>query len=317
MLDGADIFAGMDPRLAAEAEKMWKQLNDMSASDPEAYTSFIKEQMQSGAAEGYMPPTPDMPVPGRRVRVHSLVKMAEYNGREGVVKSSLDGGRLCVLLDPGREAAPSPSKELSLKAVNLEVIHSRKSAPAGRGGGGGGGGKGASSGKSEPLQDVKVKLAEEDTEGLKELAMPSNAAANRRGAGPLIQEVSETINDALPHAVHTIKLIAAENGAQQLVVTVECPHAAAVGEIDMQVSSTEISIDTEGQQPLIIPLQYTVCMCVYVCRGGERERKKERERDPLNLNPNPPLTLSGGRRVNDGKVQQEEACPLSYCKPKT
>lgn len=31
---GAGPFAGMDPKLAAEAEKMWKQLDDMSTSDP-------------------------------------------------------------------------------------------------------------------------------------------------------------------------------------------------------------------------------------------------------------------------------------------
>ena len=35
MPDAAGMLAGMDPRLAAEAEKMWKQLEDMSASDPE------------------------------------------------------------------------------------------------------------------------------------------------------------------------------------------------------------------------------------------------------------------------------------------
>ena len=107
------MFAGMDPALAAEAQKMWRQLEDMSTSDPAAYKKFIAEQMQMGAAEGIVPPTPDMPVPGRRVRVHSLVKMAEYNGREGVVKSMLDGGRLCVLLEAGKEVVPSPKKELS------------------------------------------------------------------------------------------------------------------------------------------------------------------------------------------------------------
>ena len=32
--NGAGPFAGMDPKLAAEAEKMWKQLDDMSTSDP-------------------------------------------------------------------------------------------------------------------------------------------------------------------------------------------------------------------------------------------------------------------------------------------
>jgi hypothetical protein len=31
---GDGMFAGMDPRLAAEAEKMWKALEDMSANDP-------------------------------------------------------------------------------------------------------------------------------------------------------------------------------------------------------------------------------------------------------------------------------------------
>jgi len=58
------MFAGMDPALAKEAEKMWKQLETMSADDPEAYNEFIKQQMQMGAAEGLVPATPDMPMPG-------------------------------------------------------------------------------------------------------------------------------------------------------------------------------------------------------------------------------------------------------------
>ena len=35
---GSGMFAGMDPSLAAEAEKMWKQLNEMSAKDPDVST---------------------------------------------------------------------------------------------------------------------------------------------------------------------------------------------------------------------------------------------------------------------------------------
>ena len=34
----------------------------------QAYKTFIQEQMQTGAAEGFMPPTPDMPVPGCDIR---------------------------------------------------------------------------------------------------------------------------------------------------------------------------------------------------------------------------------------------------------
>jgi hypothetical protein len=41
---------GMDPRLATEAEKMWKQLEEMSTNDPSAYKKFIAEQMRAGAA---------------------------------------------------------------------------------------------------------------------------------------------------------------------------------------------------------------------------------------------------------------------------
>ena len=38
MPGGSGMFAGMDPSLAAEAEKMWKQLNEMSAKDPDVST---------------------------------------------------------------------------------------------------------------------------------------------------------------------------------------------------------------------------------------------------------------------------------------
>ena len=63
-VDPTSMFAGMDPALAKEAEKMWKKLETMSADDPEAYNEFIKQQMQMGAAEGLVPATPDMPIPG-------------------------------------------------------------------------------------------------------------------------------------------------------------------------------------------------------------------------------------------------------------
>jgi hypothetical protein len=145
--------------------------------------------------------------PGRRVRVHSLVKMAEYNGREGVVRSVLEvawgrgmkegwegerkegrkekrearkvtsvrimntlffgnetacssqGGRMCVLLDPGKEAAPSPSKELSLKPTNLTVLgtptpavtDSKRSKATGGG--------------AQPLADIAIKPKEDDEQG--------------------------------------------------------------------------------------------------------------------------------------------------------
>ena len=47
----AGVFGGgMDPRLATEAEKMWKQLEEMSTNDPSAYKKFIAEQMRAGAA---------------------------------------------------------------------------------------------------------------------------------------------------------------------------------------------------------------------------------------------------------------------------
>jgi len=47
----AGLFGGgMDPRLATEAEKMWKQLEEMSTNDPSAYKKFIAEQMRAGAA---------------------------------------------------------------------------------------------------------------------------------------------------------------------------------------------------------------------------------------------------------------------------
>lgn len=248
-------FAGMDPRLAAEAEKMWKALEDMSTNDPTAYQRFIQEQMQAGAAEGFIPPTPDMPMPGRRVRVHSLVKMAEYNGREGVVKSVLEGGRMCVLLDPGREAAPSPSKELSLKPVNLTVL-----GPSGATCTDSKGGTGRT-GAAQSLGEIALKPTEEDQQGIQELALPSNAPSKRTGDGPLIQQVSESINSELADAEYTHKIVGPADGAQQqkrLVLCVLCPHAASVGDIEVQVSPTEIFVDAEGQRPLHFPLQHTV-----------------------------------------------------------
>ena len=259
---GSGLFAGMDPQIAAEAEKMWKQLEEMSTSDPAAYKKFIAEQMQMGAAEGIVPPTPDMPVPGRRVRVHSLVKTAEYNGREGVVTSVLEGGRLGVLLDAGKEVVPSPKKELSLKAANLEVLgsgaHSAAPGASRESARGSGAGKGA--GKEEALAEVKVKPSVDDDDGgIKELALPSSssAPANRSG-GPLIQEVSESINPELPEAAYTQRVSDAAEGPKNFVVTVACPHAATVEEIDLQVTDTEILLSAEGQRPLQLPFTHTV-----------------------------------------------------------
>jgi len=267
---GAGMFAGMDPALAAEAQKMWQQLEDMSASDPAAYKKFIAEQMQSGAAEGIVPPTPDMPVPGRRVRVHSLVKMAEYNGREGVVKSVLDGGRLCVLLDAGKEVVPSPKKELSLKASNLEVLGAASAAVPRGFSAGNSSGQGA--GKAEPLAEVKVKPTEGEDEGIKELALPSSVPAKRSGGRPLIQEVSESINPELPEAVHTQKVSETAEGSRNLVITVECPQAATVGEIDLQVTDTEIMLNAEGQRPLQLPLQHTVKSDALTAKFNKKKR---------------------------------------------
>jgi len=271
---GDGMFAGMDPRLAAEAEKMWKALEDMSANDPAAYQQFIKEQMREGAAEGFIPPTPDMPVPGRRVRVHSLVKMAEYNGREGVVRSVLEGGRMCVLLDPGKEAAPSPSKELSLKPTNLTVLgtptpavtDSKRSKATGGG--------------AQPLADIAIKPKEDDEQGMEELALPSNAPSKRPSAGPLIQEVSASINSSLAEPEYSHKIVVsghevsqqAQDQERQLVLAVRCPHAASVGDIEVQVSTTEIFVDAEGQRPLRFPLQHTVDVDSLTAKFNKKKR---------------------------------------------
>ena len=182
------------------------------------------------------------------MRVHGLVKMAEYNGREGVVKSVLGNGRMCVLLAPGKEVVPSPSKELSLKATNLEVIPPT----AGHGGNNTGTGR-------DRNEEIAVKPAEDDEESIRELVLPSNAPARQSGGGPLIQEVSGTVNAMLPNAAHSVKYPAPlANGEQQMIITVECPHAATVGDIDVQVADREIFVDAEGQQPLQLPLERAV-----------------------------------------------------------
>jgi ABC-type lipoprotein release transport system permease subunit len=59
-----------------------------------------------------------------------------------------------------------------------------------------------------------------------------------------------------------MQVIEGENGAKQLVITVECPQAATVGEIDLHVSATEIQLDAEV---LYVCVFLRVCMCVCVC----------------------------------------------------
>mmetsp|Transcript_7824 Transcript_7824/g.11529 ORF Transcript_7824/g.11529 Transcript_7824/m.11529 type:complete len:117 (+) Transcript_7824:66-416(+) len=107
---------------------------------------------------------------------------------------------------------------------------------------------------------------------MKELAMLSNAPSKPSGGRPLIQEVSETVNAELPVAVHTQRVHETEDGAKQLVVTVECPHAAVVGEIDLQVSATEIAVDAEGQLPLRLPLQHKVDADSIAAKYNKRKR---------------------------------------------
>ena len=77
------------------------------------------------------------------------------------------------------------------------------------------------------------------------------------GSKPLIQVVSETAS-AVVEPKYSLEHVLGEEGQRQSVLRVQLPGVSGVGEVELEVGSTEVSVSVEERFELILVLDHPI-----------------------------------------------------------